>query len=139
MFPCASVFTTTTLIPAITAEAGLVPCADCGIRQMVRCPCPRARWYARITRSPAYSPCEPAFGCSETAAKPVTSASARSRRPNIEVKPFACVRGAKGWSPPTSRQVTGYISALALSFIVQLPSGIIECVSERSRDSRVRM
>ena len=30
------------------------------------------------TSSPAYSPCDPAFGCSDTAAKPVISASARS-------------------------------------------------------------
>ena len=32
-----------------------------------------------------------------------------------------------------SGQVTGSISALAFSFIVQEPSGIIEVVSERSR------
>ena len=36
MFPCASVFTTTTRIPAITALAGFVPCADCGMRQTLR-------------------------------------------------------------------------------------------------------
>ena len=35
-------------------------------------------------------------------------------------------------------QVTGNISAVALSFIVQEPSGIIEVVSERSRDSSRR-
>ena len=70
-----SLFTTTTFMPAITALAGLVPCADCGMRQTSRCASPRARWYARITSRPAYSPCEPAFGCSDTAAKPVISAS----------------------------------------------------------------
>ena len=32
--------------------------------------------------------------------------------------------------------VTGSISDVALSFIVHEPSGIIELVSERSRDSR---
>jgi hypothetical protein len=36
--------------------------------------------------------------------------------------------------PPNSGQVTGIISLVALSFIVQEPSGIIEWVSERSRD-----
>ena len=30
--------------PAICADAGLVPCADVGIRQTVRCMSPRARW-----------------------------------------------------------------------------------------------
>ena len=78
MLPFASVFTTTTCMPAITALAGLVPCADCGIRQTVRCVSPRDSWYARITSSPVYSPCEPAFGCSETAGNPVISASAAS-------------------------------------------------------------
>ena len=32
-------------------------------------------WYSRMASRPAYSPCEPAFGCRETAAKPVISAS----------------------------------------------------------------
>jgi hypothetical protein len=32
---------------------------------------------------PAYSPCEPAFGCSEVAAKPVMAASIRSRSMKI--------------------------------------------------------
>ena len=67
--------TGTTCIPAITALAGLVPWADCGIRQVVRSLSPREWWNARMTSRPAYSPCEPALGCSETAAKPVISAS----------------------------------------------------------------
>ena len=36
-------------------------------------------------------------------------------------------------------QVTGNISDVAFSFIVQEPSGIIECASERSRLSSLRM
>ncbi len=78
MFPCASVFTTTTDIPAITALAGFVPCADCGIRHTFRRPSLRDSWYARITSSPVYSPCAPALGWSETAWNPVISASADS-------------------------------------------------------------
>ena len=35
--------TTTTFMPAICAEAGLVPCAEVGIRQTSRCPSPAAR------------------------------------------------------------------------------------------------
>ena len=42
--PSAADFTTTTFIPAITAEAALVPCAEAGIRQTVRSPWPLARW-----------------------------------------------------------------------------------------------
>ncbi len=41
--PSRSVFTTTTSMPHICADAGLVPCALSGIRQTVRCPSPRAR------------------------------------------------------------------------------------------------
>ncbi len=65
--PSSAVFTTTTFMPAMTALAALVPCAEDGIRQTVR-PCsPFARWYARTARSPANSPCEPALGWMETA------------------------------------------------------------------------
>ena len=35
--PSAVALTTTTFIPAITAEAALVPCAEDGIRQIRRC------------------------------------------------------------------------------------------------------
>jgi hypothetical protein len=42
---------------------------------------PRLLWYARMTSRPAYSPCEPALGCSETASKPVISATANLRAP----------------------------------------------------------
>ena len=65
--PFSADFTTTTFIPAIWAEAGFVPCAEVGIRQTLRCPSPRALWYSRIVRSPAYSPCAPEFGCIDIA------------------------------------------------------------------------
>ena len=129
MLPFASVFTTTTFIPAITALAGLVPCADCGIRHTLRCASPRDSWYARITSSPAYSPCEPAFGCSDTAAKPVISASARLELvEQLADSPAPARRGANGCSFPNSGHVTGIISAVAFSFIVQ----------RAERDHRVR-
>ena len=72
--PSSSLATGTTRIPAITALAGLVPWADIGMRQVVRWTSPRARCQARITSRPAYSPCEPALGWSDTAANPVISA-----------------------------------------------------------------
>src|SRR5438046_5481152 len=42
MLPLASACTGTTRSPAITALAGFVPCADVGIKQVVRCPSPRS-------------------------------------------------------------------------------------------------
>ena len=42
MYPFASHFTTTTSNPAIVQLAGFVPCADCGTRHTLRCPCPVA-------------------------------------------------------------------------------------------------
>jgi hypothetical protein len=61
-------FTTTTLMPAIWALAGLVPCADSGIRQTLRWLWPLASCQAWIASRPAYSPCEPALGCRLTPA-----------------------------------------------------------------------
>ena len=42
ILPRSSVLVTTTFIPAITAEAGLVPCADAGIKQIFLCEFPLA-------------------------------------------------------------------------------------------------
>ena len=42
------------------------------------------------------------------------------------------IGGANGWMPDKSGQVTGSISAVALSFIVQDPSGIMECTRDKS-------
>ena len=41
--------------------------------------------------------------------------------------------------PLNRAQVIGIISAAAFSFIVHEPSGIIECTSEMSFSSRLRM
>ena len=66
--PMVSHFTTTTFMPAICALAGLVPCADSGMRQILRWPSPRDACQARIASSPAYSPWLPALGCRLTPA-----------------------------------------------------------------------
>ena len=65
--PWASQATTVTDMPAITAEAALVPWAEDGMRHTVRPSSPRDRWYALMASRPASSPCDPALGCSETA------------------------------------------------------------------------
>lgn len=44
MLPSRHTFIGSTFIPAICAEAGLVPWADTGMRQMLRCPSERASW-----------------------------------------------------------------------------------------------
>jgi hypothetical protein len=86
----------------MTALAGLVPCADVGDQAHVRWLIRRARrWYARITSRPAYSPCEPALGWSETAAKPVISrASVLELLEQLLVALRSASTGANGWSAP---------------------------------------
>ncbi len=74
-------------MPAMTALAGLVPCAEDGIRQTSRWCSPRSSWYARITSSPAYSPWAPELGWSDVAANPVISASQRSSSSNMVLYP----------------------------------------------------
>ena len=54
--------TTMTRIPAMTALAGLVPCAEAAMSTTSRAASPRSRWYARITISPANSPFAPELG-----------------------------------------------------------------------------
>ena len=69
----------------MTALAGLVPCAEVGMRQMLRCPSQRLRCQARITSSPVYSPWDPALGCKEIPANPVISASHSSNCWNMSL------------------------------------------------------
>ena len=56
-----------------------------------------------------------------------------------ELVRFQAERDYSGLVKNDSGHVIGIISEVALSFIVHEPSGIIECVSERSRDCSVCM
>ncbi len=124
-------------MPAITAEAGLVPWADVGMRQTVRWSSPRLRWYARIVSRPVYSPIAPELGCSETAREARDLGDPRAQLlDDRRVARGLRLAGANGCTFAQPGIVTGIISAAALSFIVQLPSGIIACASERSLFSR---
>ena len=76
--------------------------------------------------SPAYSPWEPAFGWSDTASKPVIAHSIRSSPVHSSRYPSAWSPGTNGCSAANPGKVTGIISAVALSFMVHEPSGIIE-------------
>ena len=60
--PSSVVLIVTIFIPDIKAEAGLVPCADTGIKQILRCPYPVASKKFLIVKSPAYSPAAPLLG-----------------------------------------------------------------------------
>ncbi len=136
VLPCSSHLTTTGVKPACTQEAGLVPCADSGIRRTVRCVCLRARRYSRMTTRPVYSPAAPEVGCMVTPSKPVMTASCCPSSENISKKPPTCLTGASGCAAVQPAAVMGIIAAAGLSFIVQEPSGIIECVREISLRSR---
>ncbi len=65
--PASSQATTTTRIPAITADAALVPWAEDGMRQTSRSLSPREACHPRMAIRPANSPCEPALGWRLTA------------------------------------------------------------------------
>ena len=126
MLPCASQGVTITFMPAITAEAGFVPCAEEGISAMLRCESPREAWYARITIKPAYSPCAPELGCMDIAAKPVISHNHLLNSVIICWYPRVWNAGANGCILPNSGQVTGIISVVAFNFMVHDPKEIME-------------
>ena len=129
--------------PAATALAGFVPCADVGNDAEVRdASSPRAWWYARITMSPAYSPCARRSAAGSPREKPVMSASQRFEHRMQELGGSLAVllRRRERMDPRrTTRPRHGkHLRSCALSFIVHEPSGIIDCASERSRDWSVR-
>ena len=74
---------------------------------------------------PAYSPCEPALGCSDTLSYPVSWVSHASRSAINLRSPGVSEAGANGCWRENSGQVIGSISAAAFSFIVHDPSGIM--------------
>ena len=65
--PSVAALTTTTRMPAITAEAALVPCAEAGIRQTSRAVVAVRDVVARGSRAARRArPASPAFGWIET-------------------------------------------------------------------------
>ena len=126
-------------MPAIAALAAFVPCADAGMRQTSRSGV-AARRVVRADR--------------EQARELALRAGVRLQRhrvvagdlgePALEVveqlagSPAAWSSGANGWMRPNSGHVIGIISAVALSFIVHEPSGIIVRSSARSRSASRR-
>ncbi len=88
-----------------------------------------------MASSPAYSPCEPAFGCNDTPANPVAVASHPASVSISAVNPAVWSAGANGCMSENPGSVIGTISAVAFSFMVQLPSGIMLRFSATSRSS----
>ena len=70
VLPDASEGSSTSLKPAIAADAGLVPWALSGTSTSRRSPSPLARWYARAMSIPASSLSAPALGARLVAAMP---------------------------------------------------------------------
>src|SRR5690606_41227799 len=118
MFPFSVDFVTTTFMPAITALAGLVPCAEDGIKQMFLCWSPLDSWYALITINPAYSPCAPEFGCNEVAANPVILVNWSSSSFKTVWYPCACSIGTKELTLPQIGYINVNISVDVLHSIV---------------------
>jgi hypothetical protein len=78
------------------------------------------------------------LGCNETAWYPVIWASQSSRSVTIFSRPAASSAGENGCSPENSGQVIGSISAVALSFMVHEPSGIMLRSSATSLSDKAR-
>ena len=137
IFPWLSVPITTTFMPAITAEAGLVPWAEDGIKHIFLWPCEILFKYALITINPAYSPWAPELGCNDVPENPVISFNCFS---NLMINfwyPFAWFKGTKGCMLFHLDQLIGIISDAAFNFIVHEPKEIMEWVRDKSLFSRL--
>ena len=78
------------------------------------------------------------MGCTETPAYPVMVASLASRSVIRCRHPSVWCSGAKGWMEQNSGQEMASISAVALSFMVHEPSGIMVRSRARSYPERRR-
>ena len=108
--------------PAMAADAGLVPCAESGTNTTSRRLFKRAKC-ARITSSPASSPCAPAAGARQQTSMPVISHTMVCRRSYISHTPPSVSESCRGcaFSKPGKRASTSL--RLGLYFMVQEPSG----------------
>ena len=134
--PCSSQATTTTRIPASTAEAALVPWAEDGIRQTSRCSSPR---------SPVVGPDGEQAGVLALAAgvglerDPVVAGDLGERRPRAGRSAGGSPRSGRRGVRVDRRRTRATRSApsrlAALSFIVHEPSGIMVRSRARSRSA----
>ena len=109
-------------MPAITALAALVPCADSGIRQTVRACSPRLAWYAADREQARELTLRSRVGLQRHR---VVAGDLAQRALEV-VEQLAVARGLllrarTGASSANSGHVIGIISVVALSFIVHEP------------------
>ena len=108
--------------PASATLAGFVPCAESGIRTVVRAlPC--SAWKARMTSSPVISPQAPAGGCSVARAMPVISHMACSSLHRSSRAPCTVSSGCRGWIRWKPGRAATVSAIFGLCFIVHDPSG----------------
>ena len=121
------------------ALAGLVPCADSGIRQMSRCAFAAAGMPAADGQQPGVLALAAGVGLQADAG--IAGGLAQPGAQLVVQLPVAgqLLARCKGCTWANSGQVIGIISLVALSFIVQLPSGIMLRSSARSLSLRLRM
>ena len=113
-------------MPAITALAALVPCAEDGIRQTVRCSSPLARWYAADGQQAGQLALRAGVGLQgDLVVAGDLGEPLLQLADEREVALRLLGRARRGAAAPNSGQVTGSISVVALSFMVQEPSGIM--------------
>ena len=116
--------TSSTMKPAATAVAGLVPCALAGTSTRLRLSAsPRAASAALIASMPQNSPCAPALGDSATAGMPVSSMSQCASSSISSSAPWMVEIGCNGWmsAKPSNRATRSFKRGLC--FIVHEPNG----------------
>ena len=123
MRPLGADFSSTVCMPASTALAGLVPCAESGTSTLRRFASPREACQARIIIMPVSSPWAPAAGCKVTCGRPAISPSHCCRSKSRPSSPCAVSSGCSGCkSASPGRRATCSLTR-GLYFMVQEPSG----------------
>ena len=137
MLPSRSQPTTTTRSPAMAALAGLVPCALDGDQADVAVVLAVRRVEGADGEQPGIFALAAGIGlqrdAGETGGRLQPGGQAVDQRLD---SPRSARAGANGWRSANPGSVTGIISAVAFSFMVQEPSGIMLRFSATSLSSR---
>jgi hypothetical protein len=139
MLPSCADATTTTVRPAMTALAGLVPCADAGMSTTVRPSSPRLRVPRADDEQAGQLALRAGVRLQRHRGEPCDLAERRLQFVDDAGVAGAWSGGTNGCRRENSGHVIGSISAAAFSFIVHEPSGIIDVSRPMSRLSSARM
>ena len=113
----------TTVKPAMTAEAGLVPWAESGTMILVRAVSFRCVWYALMSSRPVNSPWAPAAGWKVMASMPVISPRSLAEASSTSRQPWTVPSGWRGWIWAKPGRLAMSSLILGLYFMVQEPRG----------------